>query len=598
MKYSLRLHFLLLFACTAVLSGAAGYRFYAWYSGEVTTVLGQRFAERNVLYEKSRVLGMLTREVTLVQKMANAQSLRDWAEDETNPELKRHAMTELEEYRVFLRDRSYSFGHAATGNYYFNDGRGEHDPEKPRYVLDPAIHKDAWFFLTLRDVKDTQLNVDTDRTTRLTKVWINSVARNKAGKAVAVVSGGLDLSDFISSVVNSELPGAISILIDRHGAIQGHPDASMIDFASSRKAAGKEAQHTLVALLDNPNDGVALNKAMAVLVDGKSEVETLDLMVQGKRQLVGLTWLPQIQWFVVTLTSPANAVADTDLAWAAIWLAVALNLLLLVVMYILQRTVVSRVIRLDQAAKAISEGARRVELPADTSDDEIGHLTRTFKTMLDRIATHTEELEGLVAERTEKYERLAQTDFLTGVMNRRGMMVRLEAEQSRLLRTGGFMAVMVIDIDYFKRINDTCGHAIGDQALVAAARVIKDSVREYDLVARWGGEEFLVALFGLKEFDELQAVAEKLLAAIRKDSLDCGESHINLTYSIGGVMANPMANLDAIIHLADDALYRAKIAGRDRAVLDCLLLGESQCDRPICCGTGTGCPVTIKGPGS
>jgi diguanylate cyclase (GGDEF)-like protein len=421
------------------------------------------------------------------------------------------------------------------------------------------------------------------------------VARNKAGKAVAVVSGGLDLSDFIRSVVNSELPGAISILLDRNGAIQGHPDASMIDFASSRKAAGKEAQHTLVALLDNPDDGVLLNKAMAALVDGKSEVETLDLMVQGKRQLVGLTWLPQIQWFVVTMTSPANAVADTDLAWAAIWLAVALNLVLLVVMFILQKTVVSRVIRLDEAAKTISEGARRVEIPADSSDDEIGHLTRTFKTMVDRIAIHTEELEGLVAERTEKFERLAQTDFLTGVMNRRGMMVRLEAERSRLLRTGGWMAVIIIDIDHFKRINDTCGHAIGDQALIAAAKVLKDSVREYDLVARWGGEEFLIALFGLTQFDELQVVAEKLLAAIRKDSLDCGETAIKLTYSIGGVMADPMANLDAIIHQADEALYRAKIEGRDRAVLDCLLLGESRCDLPICCGDDKTCPVAVDG---
>ena len=85
MKSSLRSRFLLLLACIALLGGVAGYRFYAWYSGEIVAILGQRFAERNVLYEKSRVLGMVTREVTLVQKMADSQRLRDWAKSRKSP---------------------------------------------------------------------------------------------------------------------------------------------------------------------------------------------------------------------------------------------------------------------------------------------------------------------------------------------------------------------------------------------------------------------------------------------------------------------------------------------------------------------------------
>lgn len=594
MRSSLRARFLFLFAGIAVLAGAAGYRFYAWYSGEITTVLGQRVAERNVLYEKSRVLGMVTREVTLVQKMADSQRLRDWAADESSPARKHQALVELEEYRRFLRDRSYFFAHAASGNYFFNDAQGGQDINRPRYTLAPANLKDAWFYLTLRDVEDTQLNVDTDRATGLTKVWINTVVRGDNGKAVAVAGSGVDISDFIKDVVNSDLPGAISILMDRRGAIQGHPDVSMIDFASLRKAAGKEAQNTFFELLDHPEDGATLRRAMAALADGKSEVETLDLVVLGQRQLIGMTWLPQIQWYVVTMTQPAGAGTNTGLLSAVIWLIVALDLVLLAAMLVLQKTVIRRVIRLDQAAGVLSEGTR-VEMPADPLDDELGRLGRTFRTMAERIASHTEDLERQVAERTEMLEQVAHTDFLTGIMNRRGMLQRLESERNRLSHTGGFLAVMLIDVDYFKRINDTWGHAAGDQALVAVARVLQATVRDYDLVARWGGEEFLVALFGMTKFDEMQIVADKLLAAIRQNRLDHGEVRIDMTYSIGGVMASPQANLETIIRRADEALYRAKDGGRDRAVLDCLFVHDADCRQPHCCNDGQTCPVeTMK----
>ena len=578
MRNSLRLHFLLLLAGIVLLAGTAGYRFYAWYSGEITTVLGQRVAERNVLYEKSRVLGMLTREVTLVQKMADSQRLRDWAAAEADPARKRQALIELEEYRHILRDHSYFFAHAASGNYYFNDAGGEREINKPRYTLDPGISKDAWFYLTLRDVKDTQLNVDTDRATGLTKVWINTVLRGDNGDAVAVAGSGLDISDFINEVVNGKLPGAISILMDRRAAIQGHPDVSMIDFASLRKVEGKEAQRTFFDLIDHPDDAAALRRAMAALADGKSEVETLDLVVQGQRQLIGMTWLPQIQWYVLTMTAPDGASANTGLGMAVIWLIVALDLVLLAAMFILQKTVIRRVVRLDKAAKALSEGAR-VDIPVDAQNDELGRLGRTFKTMAERIASQTENLERQVAERTEMLEQVAHTDFLTGVMNRRGVLQRLKVERNRLSHTGGFLALMIVDVDHFKRINDTGGHALGDRALVAIAGVLQATVRDYDLVGRWGGEEFLIALFGLKNFDEMQLVADKLLAAIRQNSLDCGDERIDLTYSIGGAMASPQADLEAIIQRADEALYRAKNEGRDRAVLDCLIVDDSGCQQ-------------------
>jgi diguanylate cyclase (GGDEF)-like protein len=569
MKLNLQSRFLVLISLIFLLGGAAGYRFFVWYNDEVVSVLGQRFAERNVLYEKSKILGIVTREVTLSQKMASSPVLLAWVADEKNPEARRRAIAEMEDFRGFFRSRSYFFALAQSGNYYYNDEQGGHALDTPRYTLDRNLRKDGWFYVTLDNVKDTQLNVDTDRHLGLTKVWINSVVRDAQGRAVAVTGSGVDLSDFIRSVVSSELGGSANVLIDRHGAIQAHQDVSMIDFASLRKATGNEVQSTVFDLLERREDKDALRQAMSSLVAGKSEVETLELRVQGRRQLTGLVWVPQIQWFVLTMTHPEVVTSSSALPAALILLAGALLLVLLVAAFFLERTVVRRLARLDGAAKALADGER---LPAllDKSPDEIGRLTRNFETMAEHIASNTEALESQVAERTAELEKMAHTDFLTELLNRRGMLSHMASEQNRLSRSGGQMAVLIIDIDLFKRINDTWGHAVGDQALSAVASILREAIRTYDSVARWGGEEFLIALYDLKTHDELEAIANKLLAAVRLAQIECTSTTIQLTYSIGGVLADAHASLDEMIKQADDALYRAKNEGRDRAVLGLL----------------------------
>ena len=566
MKLNLHSRFLLLFGTIFVLGGAAGYHFFVWYSDEVVRVLSQRFAERNVLYEKSKILGIVTREVTLAQKMASSPVLRDWVAAEGDPLRRQRAIAELEDYRSFFRSRSYFFALAESGNYYYNDQQGGHPLEQPRYTLERAVKKDGWFYVTLDNVKDTQLNVDTDRHLGLTKVWINSVLRDSQGKAVAVTGSGVDLSDFIRHVVSSQLGGAANILIDRNGAIQAHQDTSVIDFASVRKAAGKESQSTLFDLLDRPVDADALRRAMASLVAGDHEVQTLELRVQGRRQLTGVVWVPEIQWFVLTMTQPDAIVTTSMFPAATFFLVVALGLVLLGAAVILERSVVRRLARLDLAARALTEGTAQPAL-IDNSPDEIGLLTRTFNSMSERIASHTEDLERQVAERTATLEQMAHSDFLTSLLNRRGILVRMDTERNRLARSNGQIGVLIVDLDLFKRINDTWGHVVGDLALVEVARVLKASVRAYDGVARWGGEEFLIGMFDLNSFSELEAVADNLLRAIRQAKLDCHGVEISLTYSVGGVLAEATASLDEIIKQADDALYRAKNEGRNRAVL-------------------------------
>lgn len=154
-------------------------------------------------------------------------------------------------------------------------------------------------------------------------------------------------------------------------------------------------------------------------------------------------------------------------------------------------------------------------------------------------------------------------DQLTGLANRRFMADRCRQEDRRIERHGGTYALLVVDADHFKRINDHLGHEVGDQALIALAAALRDSVREGDLCSRWGGEEFLLLL---SDADERAAitVADRTLAAIRRIRLPVAGTTISLSVSIGIAQRLQDESYLDTFRRADAALYQAKNQGRDR----------------------------------
>jgi len=191
---------------------------------------------------------------------------------------------------------------------------------------------------------------------------------------------------------------------------------------------------------------------------------------------------------------------------------------------------------------------------------------------------HEEELRGLTTvgnlaaiaiERARLHQRIkdmAALDGLTGVFNRRHYEQRLEQEVARARRIGRSLALLMFDIDYFKRCNDSHGHECGDMVLRDLAAFLKDRVRTEDLVARYGGEEFVVLLTGGATAEESLLVAEKLRAYIESHSLG-GRPAGEITVSVG-VATQTSDELDGaeIFRRADKALYRAKDQGRNRVV--------------------------------
>ncbi len=161
-------------------------------------------------------------------------------------------------------------------------------------------------------------------------------------------------------------------------------------------------------------------------------------------------------------------------------------------------------------------------------------------------------------------ERLASTDVLTGLRNRRSVSDVVEREIARAARTGRSFAVLLADVDHFKRINDVHGHAVGDAVLVELAARFRATLRISDAVGRWGGEEFCVVVVEV-DVAGAERAAERLRAAVAKRPFATDGGALPVTVSVGVAMFRGAGDtLARLLHAADEALYAAKGAGRDR----------------------------------
>lgn len=163
----------------------------------------------------------------------------------------------------------------------------------------------------------------------------------------------------------------------------------------------------------------------------------------------------------------------------------------------------------------------------------------------------------------QRTQRLVSTDMLTGVLNRRAFFDYGEAVRAHAARQGRTVPLAMLDIDHFKRLNDTHGHAAGDLALQTFAMTCRDCLRPYDLFARIGGEEFAVMLVDTSP-EEAWGVLDRLRAAVESVELEVADSLLRITVSLGLAVLPPEGSLDLALSQADQALYRAKHEGRNR----------------------------------
>jgi len=168
----------------------------------------------------------------------------------------------------------------------------------------------------------------------------------------------------------------------------------------------------------------------------------------------------------------------------------------------------------------------------------------------------------------EELERQAYSDYLTGLANRRHFFEQAELELARVLRYGGELSVLMLDVDHFKRANDTYGHQVGDIVLQTLSEICLSTLRKNDIVGRIGGEEFAVLLPDTGREDAMDA-AERLRAALAAANVPLsGDQPLRFTASFGvATLCGKDANIDILLNKADQALYRAKGEGRNRVCM-------------------------------
>jgi len=290
------------------------------------------------------------------------------------------------------------------------------------------------------------------------------------------------------------------------------------------------------------------------------------------------------------LVTASNNVSRDGVIFGLIGLAISIILI-----YFIMSSVSEPIITLSKNMRNIADGNLNVNIKVK-SEDEVGHLGKSLQKIADILYKLLDDINVVIAEHkkgntdydlnTEPFHgdykilvdsvlelaAFSMRDQLTGIPNRRSFDNRMEMEWNRAIRDKVPISILVLDIDQFKMYNDTFGHQQGDMALqIVANAVVRSLTRSTDFVARWGGEEFMVILPNTNASGAV-GVAEKIRAAIEKEVIPCDDERgRNATISIGINTHIPGQDcvIGDFISAADNALYKAKEAGKNRVYHHC-----------------------------
>ncbi len=228
----------------------------------------------------------------------------------------------------------------------------------------------------------------------------------------------------------------------------------------------------------------------------------------------------------------------------------------------------------------IASSAQRIAQAHDISEigevlDEVMRETRNMqdetrrtREELDQAHERAQKAEARISELQEQLEQashMMRHDQLTGALNRRGLEETFERESARALRRNAPICVALLDIDNFKRLNDTFGHRTGDEALIHLIRVIRENLRPSDTVARLGGEEFII-LYPEADLDQACAALVRLQRALTKRFFLAEDRKLLITFSAGVSPWLPGEGMDSVINRADEAMYEAKKTGKNKVI--------------------------------
>jgi len=558
---TLRTNILLLLLCGFFAVAIPAYWGFTTIVNSTVSQLGRLFGEKQILFDRSRGMGVLMQEVALAENLTRSPIIADWALDETNPDKQARAIAELEQYRLAFADHSYFFVNNASGRYYYNDAQNSHAGNPYSFTVRRGNPSDDWYFATIGLDAGCHLNVDHDDELDVTKVWINCVVKDGA-MVLGVLGTGIDLTSFIRDVVDFPQTGVQSIFIDRSGAIQAHRDTRYIDFHSLTNAI--EAKKTIFSLIDKPADRDTLKQMLTEVTTSTIEARSEFMQVDGRQMLVGVGYLDKLGWYNVAFIDVDAVIDRTLFLPIGLLLAATMIVVALVIAFIVKVSIGDRLARVEREVVAVNDDVTAHVAP-DPGNDEIGRLSRSFATMASTVQDNMQTLERLVEERTSELQSLAYRDQLTGIANRRGFADGFDRVKSKASE-GARLALLLIDIDHFKAINDRWGHQAGDEVAAELARRISVVLRPNDVCGRWGGDEFIV-LFSDLGMRPLKVIGDAMHRGLSNAVILRSGTPVPVTVSIGACLVEPDETVEQVADMADAALYMAKENGRNRVAV-------------------------------
>jgi len=395
--------------------------------------------------------------------------------------------------------------------------------------------------------------------------------RSTDGRLLAVLGAHLYL-DWVTSMGESLAPinkrlGSEFLVADVHGVVLMGPPNSMgksLPDALLAKVAGKESGYITASLPSS--EAAALPQDYLV---GFSRLK-------DRSEYASFDWLVLVRKPTAAAFQPAR-----ELQRSLVLVGALVGLVLIFFASVAARWTTSPIIKITEEASNLDpqNPDNSIQLREDYA--EVKTLSSVLRDLIRNLANKTREmnelnthLEARVTERTQALEQAnqqlemtARTDALTGLNNRRHYFELGEVAMKKAIRAANPLSVIMFDADHFKAVNDTYGHGAGDDALVHLGQLAQRVLRDTDILARVGGEEFAIVLENTTE-EAAAEVAERLRLGIESTPLPLEHGPLGLTVSVGVACVTPTGtdDLDALLALADKALYAAKRAGRNRVV--------------------------------
>ncbi|NOY86603.1 MAG: diguanylate cyclase [Deltaproteobacteria bacterium] len=281
--------------------------------------------------------------------------------------------------------------------------------------------------------------------------------------------------------------------------------------------------------------------------------------IEGE-QVIGTSHpMEHLPWYLITETTRKQAFSPlTTFRNQLFVMTILLAGILLIPALYLARTIILPLEDLNRVSKRIRMGEAGLEVKS-RAGGELGELVSAFNSMSTSLKLSMEEIQAI----NSQLQIISVTDPLTGMYNRRYMADHIEREMKILQRTGEHLSIIMADLDNFKEYNDKYGHIAGDEALKELGEVLAYSIRETDVVSRFGGEEFLISMSHTDKEGALK-VAEKIRRAVEERIFDLEGEKTRITISLG-VATSPEDGtaFDELLETSDKALYRAKEEGRN-----------------------------------